>query len=252
MQLPGRLSATTLGDLLGVLHRQRTTGQLELCDAAGRHHRIELWAGLVHAVETPLPTRPLGELLVDAGFVGPGSIHLMLQRIAAGDRRPAGEILIAHGAVQAEVVTAALRAQLRDRLDALFEMPDARVAFHPPRPSPAAARRSGPLGPSDFLYGRPRRRDSGRSARRPTPRPFASGVGAASRAVPPVIVDDARARALAQLGVGADADVTQIRRAFRRLAAELHPDRFTAAPAEERQRRAALFARLSAAYHQLV
>ena len=63
MQLPGRLSASTLGDLLGALHRERTSGRLELAEirgpigrsVAGRIHRIHLVSGLVTTVETELP-----------------------------------------------------------------------------------------------------------------------------------------------------------------------------------------------------
>ena len=251
MQLPGRLSATTLGDLLGTLHRQRLSGQLELCDGIGRRHRIDLWAGLVDGVQTALTTRPLGELLQTAGFVGPASIRLMLERIAAGDRRPAGEILIAHGAVDAEVITAALRAQLRDRLDALFGLDDARLSFHPARPRPEM-RRCGPLGPSDFLHGRPRRRDGGRSARRNATRARGPFSASPSQPTTVVYVDVERARALAELGLGPTADATEVRRAFRKLAAELHPDRLVSASADERQRCAGRFARLSEAYHRLV
>jgi hypothetical protein len=55
MLLPGRLSASTLGDLLGALHREQVTGQLDLVEirgprgrsVPGRRHRIELRQGLV-------------------------------------------------------------------------------------------------------------------------------------------------------------------------------------------------------------
>ena len=50
MRLPGRLKATTLGDLLGSLHRARTNGTLEVVEDSGRSHRVFLQAGLV--VET--------------------------------------------------------------------------------------------------------------------------------------------------------------------------------------------------------
>lgn len=47
MFLPGRLCSTTLGDLLGTLYRAQITGTLELIEASGEHHRIELAGGLV-------------------------------------------------------------------------------------------------------------------------------------------------------------------------------------------------------------
>src|SRR5262245_19721542 len=62
MHLPGRLSASTLGDLLGALHRDRVTGLLELSEVRrplgrsvpGRVHRIHLRDGLIAAVESAL------------------------------------------------------------------------------------------------------------------------------------------------------------------------------------------------------
>ena len=53
MHLPGRLSRTTLGDLLGRLHRSCSTGALELA-ARGRRHRIHLERGAVIAVDLDL------------------------------------------------------------------------------------------------------------------------------------------------------------------------------------------------------
>jgi hypothetical protein len=60
MHLPGRLSSSTLGDLLGSLHRAKVTGTVELAEIAtfggvtGRTHRLHLRAGLVVGVDTPL------------------------------------------------------------------------------------------------------------------------------------------------------------------------------------------------------
>ena len=55
VSLPRRLSATTLGDLLGNLHRGRVTGTLELTEirgvTAGRAHKIHLREGLVVGVD---------------------------------------------------------------------------------------------------------------------------------------------------------------------------------------------------------
>lgn len=55
VSLPRRLCATTLGDLLGNLHRGRVTGTLELTEVrgvtAGRAHKIHLREGLVVGVE---------------------------------------------------------------------------------------------------------------------------------------------------------------------------------------------------------
>jgi len=205
MHLPGRLSASTLGDLLGALHREGVTGLLELSEVRGprgggvpgRLHHIHLRGGLVVAVDTALP--------------------------GAG---------------------------LRGRLDAVFSLEEATVAFRTARPL-SHAERVHPLAPSEFLHGRPRARDRGRPTgsgprvreRDDTPPPR-SGVRAAA--------DEARDRALSLLGLGSDAGDGEVRRAFRRLASALHPDRLGAAPPEERRRMVARFAELSAAYHLLV
>src|SRR5262245_17977253 len=82
MQLSGRLAATTLGDVLGTLHRQRTTGSIDLTElptpgsrtVPGRQHRIHLDAGLVVGCETPAPVAPLGDLLRDAGYIDKGTL----------------------------------------------------------------------------------------------------------------------------------------------------------------------------------
>jgi hypothetical protein len=195
MQLPGRLSSSTLGDLLGSLHRQRITGTVELSEIggargfAGRAHRVHLRGGLVVAID--------------------------------GDLAPYG-------------------APLGDRMDALFRLRDARIAFRTARPLPRGAT-GAPLGPADFLYGRPRARDRGRAGAgsRPTPSP------------PPSLEvhEDPVERARRLLGVSRGAGLADVRRAFRRLASALHPDR---APPGDEERLAARFAELSAAYHLLV
>jgi hypothetical protein len=188
MHLPGRLSSSTLGDLLGSLHRAKVTGTVELAEIAtfggavpGRIHRLHLRAGLVVGVDTPLA------LL-----------------------------------------------SLRDRLEALFELGDARLAFRTARTLASLAT---PLGPEAFLHGRPRLRDRGASPPQSQPRPM---------------TDDPAARARRLLGLPKDAAVGDVRRAFRRMASVLHPDRLTALGAEERAQGTARFAELSAAYHLLV
>jgi curved DNA-binding protein CbpA len=54
------------------------------------------------------------------------------------------------------------------------------------------------------------------------------------------------------LGLELSADQDAVRRAFRRLAAEVHPDRHPAASPGEVASLMKRFAELSAAYHQLV
>jgi len=283
MLLPGRLSATTLGDLLGMLHRERITGQLELREMGlagkvlpyARHHRIFLETGLVVDVETDLPVPRLGEFLRREGLLGDESLRRLLRRLKAGDRRTAGEILVGERLLSPEVVGVALRRQLCERMDALFTIADASVAFHPARPRPVPAWRIGPLPPSAFLHGRPRSRDkrrgeAGGPASAASPRSRRGWAeGPASWREPPrsevprseipprsevrvTPLDEMRVRACQLLGVSLDADEAEVRRAFRRLASELHPDCHGAAGEDAQRRMGARFAALSAAYHLLV
>jgi DnaJ-domain-containing protein 1 len=273
MHLPGRLAASTLGDLLGTLHRSRTTGLLELAEVPGstqsyvigRKHRIRLVAG----VDTGFHVRPLGEILHDKGYLGVDGLIALMRHLSARDGRLAGEILVDEGLLVKPYVDVGLRTQLRSKVDVLFQLEDAAISFHTARPLSDTAKRIGLLSSSEFLHGRPRARDrvraprttrpDGQPERRVSPnRPWASrSAGYAStqeEAAPPriVVVDAARERALRTLGLGDEADEAAIRKAFRRLATELHPDKFATASADKREKKSALFAEVSAAYHLLV
>jgi hypothetical protein len=257
MQLPGRLAASTLGDLLGSLHRKAITGQLELIErrgprgfgVPGKRHRIHLSRGLVTFVESDAQVLPLGEILRREGLVGAGAIGWTLGRIKAGDPRAAGEILIQAGLARPEYVRAGLRKQQKQRLDALFAIEDAFVAFHTARPLGGPTVRASPLWPADFLHGRPRSRDR---ARPPAASPREEAAPRSRiREIPPMD-QDPREQARQLLGIDAGASPAEVRRAFRRLAAALHPDRHAGAPSEEQEKHAARFVQISAAYHLLV
>lgn len=283
MQLPGRLDSTTLGDLLGTLYRGRATGVLELSEIAaangaatrhGRAHKIHLLSGLVAGVETELHVAPIGELLIRAGKLDPRAIDVMLYRMAVGDPRPSGAILVGMGALTDETLVLGLRSQLFARMDAVYKsLTDARVTFRTSRPLPKDALRIGPLMPRDFLHGRLRKRD-----RRPNPRPpqgpppssrepwwSSNGWGAYNRAeheAPPQSGNRSRScaaappspreAALRTLGLPDDADELSVRRAFKKLAMALHPDRHVSASEDVRAEHAARFAEASAAFHLLV
>jgi hypothetical protein len=295
MILPSRLSATTLGDLLGMLHRERTTGTLELTElwhtpGTRSGHYIHLRSGLVFDVETSLSkTPPLGEFLRREGFLSTAAYRTLLTHLSNRDRRSSGEILVAERLADAAIVESALRVLVRMRLDVLFNLNDAFVTFHAAGPPKRAARRVPPLMPRDFLAGRPRARDrapmsESRSRMDPVtwpegfhsyePRfetthsttPPPSGAYAkshqpdappsASRAKPAQrflhLAPDVRRRALSKLGLPMTADESDVKRAFRKLAVELHPDKHATAPATHRDRSAARFAEVSEAYHLLV
>jgi hypothetical protein len=244
MRLPGRLCWTTLGDLLGALYRERATGVLELIEAtggaAGRVHRVHLDEGLVENVETPLGALRLGELLRREGFLGEDAQRRFIRSLAADPKRRAGEVLLEERLVTTTALRAALRRQLRTRLEALFSLGDAFVRFRIARPRSYTPQSAQALSPREFLYGRARRRD-----REPRPRPR-------SERPPPRPSVDPRRQALDLLGLGESADRRDVQRAFRKLAASVHPDRHPTASAEERAELMRRFAELSAAYHALV
>jgi DnaJ-domain-containing protein 1 len=245
-----------------LLHRERATGVLELVEwsgaTAGRSHRVHLSEGLVGSVDSALPVARLGEILEAAGFIEAKAERLLAQRLAALPHKRAGEILVEAHLASQMAVTAALRHQLRRKLDALFALTDARVKFHVAQPI-RDDRLGVPLSPREFLHGRPRKRD--------TPAPATEshrGVPRSGRPWPPpgyqtrssqaggCRLAPTRARALQVLGLESSADQDAVRRAFRRLAAQVHPDRHPRASAGEVASLMKRFAELSAAYHQLV
>jgi len=198
MQLPGRLRLTTLGDLLGALHRACASGILELVEIegarAGRSHRVFFDSGLIDDVDTAFEQARLGER--------------------------------------------------RSRLEALYGLSEALIRFHVPRPR--SGFRQQPLSPREFLHGRPRARAdfAARVSERFSSR-FA-GRSEAARGLEP------RHAAYRTLGLSSTAQAREVQRAFRKLAAEQHPDRFPNASPAEKAQHLSRFAQLSAAYHLLM
>ena len=249
MQLPGRLRLTTLGDLLGELHRACASGVLELVEVegarSGRSHRVYFDAGLVEDVDTSLNHPRLGEILARDGLLSMTALARVARRLLEQPGKRVGEILVEEGLGTADLVAAALRRQQKSRLDALYSLSEALIRFHVPRPR--SGFRPTPLSPREFLHGRPRARARLRS--RVSER-FTFGSEPRPPAPPPS--DDKRLSAYRTLGLDPGASARDVQRAFRKLAAEQHPDRFPLASSLEKARHLSHFATLSAAYHLLV
>src|SRR4051812_15593834 len=111
MQLPGRLRSTTLGDLLGALHRGRATGTLALTEDRGRIHRIHVTAGLVVAVEVDGSAASLADVLRSESAVDEDTLRRSVLRSVAS-RRLLGEVLVSDFKLSPSVIGAALRRQL--------------------------------------------------------------------------------------------------------------------------------------------
>jgi DnaJ domain len=246
MKLPGRLRLTTLGDLLGVLHRSAASGVLELSDERGVTHRVYLAQGMVTQIDTDLFRQRLGDVLAGQGFLGARALARLARRLLEAPTQRAGEILVEEGFVSSDLVSAGLRRQLRQKLDALFQLRDAQLSFRVPRPHEQSR---APLSPGEFLHGRPRARPRNRAQSAQNQAP--SGYGSSSSSRPAAAPSGPRTRAYAMLGLLPGADRQTIQQAFRRLARSLHPDRFPNAEPSERARLMSRFAELSAAYHSL-
>jgi len=249
MQLPGRLRLTTLGDLLGALHRARASGTLELVEVegarAGRSHRVFFDAGLIEDIDTSLNHPRLGEILARDGLLSMSALSCIARRLIEQPGKRVGEILVEEGLGTADLVAGALRRQRTSRLDALYGLSEALIRFHVPRPR--SGFRPAPLSPREFLHGRPRARAqfSARVAER-----FGSRPG--TRPEPARGLDGPRHAAYRALGLSATASPRDVSRAFRKLAAEQHPDRFPNASVTEKVQLLSRFAQLSAAYHLLM
>lgn len=244
MQLPGRLKATTLGDMLGALHRDKASGTLELSEPSGRVHRIHLTIGNVTSVELDRASASLAEILRREDTIDEDTLRRSLLR-AMASRRLHGEVLVRDFHLSPEVVGSALRKQLMLRLSVLEDLPDAQVTFRVAIRPPRGALVDSPLSAGEFLTGRKRARERAAEAQSGTYR-------TASPSVFPGGWDAAKARAYRTLGVRFDADTTELKTAYRRLVRATHPDLHPDATHDERRALAAKFAEVTAAYKSLV
>lgn len=245
MQLPGRLKATTLGDLLGALHRESSTGTLELTEPSGRVHRVHLSAGLVTSVELDRATASLAEILRRQDEIDEDTLRRSLLR-AMASRRLHGEVLVRDFHLAPSVVGRALRRQVMLRLQILEELGDAQIGFRVTVRPPRGALVDEPLEAPEFLAGRKRLRDRAAETKSGT---FRSSPASSSM---PGGWDPARASAYRALGVTFNADASEVKQAYRRLVRAYHPDLHPDASHDERKSLSTRFAEITAAYRTLV
>jgi DnaJ-domain-containing protein 1 len=229
MHLPGRLRATTLGDLFGALHRASATGTLELVEDRGRSHRIHVARGLIVAVELDGASASLAEILRSEHAAGDEVLRRSLLR-SMSSRRLHGEVLIEEFRLSPAVVGNALRRQVLARLAALDQLKDARLAFRVAVRPPRGTLHDEPLEPREFLHGRRRARERGSPASPSAATPSPWGV----------------------LGLPPGADLSEVKRAFRQLARSFHPDVHPHATDDERRVLQARFSEITEAYRALV
>ena len=245
MNLCGRLSLTTLGDLLGSLYRSQARGTLELIEDkgpfSGRVHRLHLDDGRLRFIESPLGAEKLGELLVGRRFISRALHCDLLTRLEADPTITSGKYVTDSHWVEPRVVGQVVHEQTSRRLIALFQLRDARVAFRVARPESARIVGNVPLTAEEFLHRSPRARDRQDTPERPT-------AFDDSMARP---VDSHRRRALLVLGLPPHANTTDVKLAFRRIASRLHPDRHLVAPENQRELLRQRFAQVTQAYHLL-
>jgi hypothetical protein len=247
MQLPGRLKATTLGDVLGALHRASASGTLELLEANGRKHRVHLSSGQVTAVEVDRAAQSLGDILRSDEEVDDDILRRSLLRAMASQRLH-GEVLVHDFQLSPDVVDRALRRQIIQRLHMLDDLPDAQILYRVTVRPPRGALVDSPLGATEFLAGKKRARDR-------TSEP-ASGTYRTSRRAQssgfPGSIDLGRVGSYRTLGISFGAPEDEIKRAYRRLVREYHPDLHPEANSDERRTLSTRFAEVTAAYRALV
>jgi hypothetical protein len=240
MNLPGRLKMTTLGDLLGTLHRAEATGTLELAEDVGRTHRVYLSGGFVVSVEIDGAALTLGDILRRDHALEDDLLKRSLLR-AMSSQRLHGDVLVRDFRVDDAIVGAALRQQILARLERLDLLIDARVLFRVAVRTPRSALMGSPVPPSQFLAGKKRARD-------------AAGRANGTRTAGARLCAPERTRdvALRVLGVSTTADEPEIRRAYRRLARAFHPDLHPRASDDERRALVQRFQAVTEAYRALV
>jgi DnaJ-domain-containing protein 1 len=229
MHLPSRLRSTTLGDLLGRLHRARANGTLELVEDRGRVHRVHLAGGLLVAVELDGASPSLAEILRSERAANDDVLRRSFL-LAIASRRLHGEVLISEFRVSPALVASALRRQVAARLAAIDGLGDARVMFRVALRPPRWALERAPLDAKEFLHGRRRAREAS-----PADLP---ATGSATE----------ESNAWRLLGISPKTDMAGIKRAYRQLVRAVHPDLHPGATEDQRHALEARFVKITEAY----
>jgi hypothetical protein len=203
MWLPSRLERSTLGDLLGGLHRGGVSGRLDVIDdETALRAAIHFERGHVVRIDGSGPR--LGERVARSWDERARIDAALTNAARSGDL--AGAALVQRGLATAGQLRTALEQQARERIERLYAVRRADLRFH-------VASQSGrglelPMGPATFLHGRPR------------------AVRRADPVVERPALDPLR-EALVALGLPPSATPSRdaVRRAFRVRAGALHPDR---------------------------
>ncbi|MBI2895971.1 MAG: DnaJ domain-containing protein [Deltaproteobacteria bacterium] len=235
MEVRGRIEETTVGDLVAQLHRRGATGTLVI-ESHLRQHRVQFRRGWLRSIRLDGHFSPLGEVLAAAGVISRNDLRRSLEAIAHGTELQ-GEALVRLGALRPEKLREALELQARERVAYLVGCSSGRYRFE----AGALGSPGFLLDPLPLLRGSARRRGARGSAAPPSPgRYHLRGIGTV------------RLEAHEVLGVRQGATDDEVRRAFRRAALELHPDRHPGVDVVGRRRLEARFAEASAAYERLI
>ncbi len=179
--------------------------------------------------------RRLGDVIRDSAGLDPETCLRLERTLFSQPGKAAGQALVESSVVSLREVEEALHLQVRERMEALYALEDARLRFRVA--SPKELESSLRLPAAEFLHGRLRKRQ----VRRTPARQWQVGTAQLTEE-----------QAFALLGLEPGAERASVRAAFRRRAAAVHPDRYLGTDETRRQALQVEFVRLSAAYRRLV
>lgn len=230
---------TTLGDVLGILHRGGASGRLDLAGDRSEVHNVFLSDGGVVAVQLGRAATSLYTVLREQGDVD----YHVLQRsllVALASRRLHGEVLVREFRISKDVIDRAVRLQLRDRITWLETLADAALTFHVAIRPPRGALLDAPMSKEEFLQGRTRARST--RERHPAQR----SVHRARFDTP-----SPRTQALAALGLDDTAQPPEIRAKYREIIKSCHPDLHANSDPRDQKSRSERLQKVTEAYRKL-